>query len=79
MTQRYFDHEDLALLKEVLDANVPSAIDGKWTRRLQKEFATATEAKRLMREVIDHHLDTRTIQSRKVVRDLWALEEETPE
>ncbi|HEY8244177.1 MAG TPA: DNA repair protein RecO [Casimicrobiaceae bacterium] len=39
---------------------------------------TAAEAKRLMREVIDHHLDTRTIQSRKVVRDLWALEEETP-
>ena len=43
------------------------------------DAATAAEAKRLMREVIDHHLDTRTIQSRKVVRDLWALEEETPE
>jgi dTDP-4-amino-4,6-dideoxygalactose transaminase len=45
MTQRYFDHEDLAMLKEVLDANVPSAIDGPWTRRLQTEFAAATEAK----------------------------------
>ena len=45
MTQRYFDHEDLAMLKEVLDANVPSAIDGQWTRRLQKEFAAATEVK----------------------------------
>ena len=45
MTQRYFDHEDLAMLKEVLDANVPSAIDGAWTRRLQKEFAAATEAR----------------------------------
>ena len=45
MTQRYFDDEDLAMLKEVLDANVPSAIDGPWTRRLQKEFAAATEAK----------------------------------
>jgi len=43
------------------------------------DAATATEAKRLMREVLDHHLDARTIQSRKVVRDLWALEEETPE
>jgi len=43
------------------------------------DAATATEAKRLMREVIDHHLDTRTIQSRKVVRDLWALEEENSE
>ena len=40
------------------------------------DAATATEAKRLMREVLDHHLDARTIQSRKVVRDLWALEEE---
>jgi perosamine synthetase len=45
MTQRYFDHEDLALLKEVLDANVPSAIDGQWTRRLQQEFAAANESK----------------------------------
>jgi len=45
MTQRYFDHEDLAMLKEVLDANLPSAIDGQWTRRLQKEFAFATESK----------------------------------
>jgi len=43
------------------------------------DAATATEAKRLMREVLDHHLDARAIQSRKVVRDLWALEEETPE
>ncbi len=45
MTQRYFDHEDLAMLKEVLDGNLPCAIDGQWTRRLQKEFAAATEAK----------------------------------
>ncbi|MEO8485483.1 MAG: DNA repair protein RecO [Betaproteobacteria bacterium] len=40
------------------------------------DAATAAEAKRLMREVLDHHLDTRTIQSRKVVRDLQAMEEE---
>jgi dTDP-4-amino-4,6-dideoxygalactose transaminase len=45
MTQRYFDHEDLAMLKEVLDGNLPSAIDGQWTRRLQKEFAAANESR----------------------------------
>jgi perosamine synthetase len=45
MTQRYFDQEDLAMVKEVLDAKVPCAIDGQWTRRLQSEFAAATEAK----------------------------------
>jgi dTDP-4-amino-4,6-dideoxygalactose transaminase len=45
VTQRYFDHEDLAMLKQVLDANVPSAIDGQWTRRLQEEFARATHAR----------------------------------
>lgn len=43
------------------------------------DAATAAEAKRLMREVIDHHLETRTIVSRRVVRDLQALEEERPE
>jgi recombinational DNA repair protein (RecF pathway) len=40
------------------------------------EAATAAEAKRLMREIIDHHLEARTIMSRKVVRDLMALDEE---
>ena len=44
-----------------------------------EDAATAAEAKRLMREVIDHHLDARTIMSRKVVRDLQALEEANPE
>lgn len=43
------------------------------------DAATAAEAKRLMREIIDHHLEARTIMSRKVVRDLQALEEESPE
>ena len=36
--------------------------------------ATA-EAKRLMREVLDHYLERRTIVSRRVVRDLQALED----
>jgi len=43
------------------------------------DAATAVEAKRLMREVIDHHLESRTIMSRRVVRDLQALDEEGPE
>ena len=37
---------------------------------------SAAEAKRLMREVLDHHLEERRIVSRRVVRDLMALEEE---
>lgn len=41
--------------------------------------ATAAEAKRLMREVIDHHLESRPIMSRRVVRDLMALEEDPQE
>jgi DNA repair protein RecO (recombination protein O) len=36
----------------------------------------AAEAKRLMREVLDHHLEERRIFSRRVVRDLMALDEE---
>ena len=36
----------------------------------------ATEAKRLMREVLDYYLERRAIASRRVVRDLQALEDE---
>ena len=36
----------------------------------------AAEAKRLMREVLDHYLERRTIASRRVVRDLLALDED---
>ncbi|CAG0966413.1 DNA repair protein RecO [Burkholderiales bacterium] len=43
------------------------------------DASTAAEAKRLMRDVIDHHLESRTIQSRKVVRDLQTLEEDSIE
>jgi len=35
---------------------------------------TAAEAKRLMREVLDHYLEQRGIESRRVVRDLQALD-----
>jgi DNA repair protein RecO (recombination protein O) len=39
----------------------------------------AAEAKRLMREVLDHYLERRDIFSRRVVRDLQALDELTGE
>jgi DNA repair protein RecO (recombination protein O) len=38
------------------------------------DVATANEAKRLMREVLDHHLEARRIFSRRIVQDLQALE-----
>ena len=38
----------------------------------------AAEAKRLMRSVLDHHLEERRIFSRRVVQDLAALEEDRP-
>lgn len=37
---------------------------------------TAAEAKRLMREILDHYLEERRIFSRRVVQDLQALDEE---
>ncbi len=40
------------------------------------DAATAAEAKRLMREVLDHYLEQRGVESRRVVQDLQALEDE---
>jgi DNA repair protein RecO (recombination protein O) len=37
---------------------------------------TATEAKRLMRDVLDHYLEERRIFSRRIVQDLQALDDE---
>jgi DNA repair protein RecO (recombination protein O) len=37
---------------------------------------SAAEAKRLMREVLDYYLEQRTLASRRVVRDLLAIEDE---
>ena len=45
MSQRYFDHEDLAMLKEVLDAGCPASYEGKMTPRLQEAFTKAVGAK----------------------------------
>lgn len=39
------------------------------------DASAATEAKQLMRMVLDHHLDARRIFSRRIVQDLQALEE----
>ena len=39
----------------------------------------AAEAKRLMREVLDHYLEQRAIVSRRVVRDLQALDDDNGE
>ena len=36
---------------------------------------SATEAKRLMREVLDYYLERRTLASRRLVRDLQAIED----
>jgi len=38
--------------------------------------ATSADAKRLMREILDHYLDRRAIASRRVVRDLAALDDD---
>ncbi len=40
---------------------------------------TAAEAKRLMREILDHRLEARGIASRRIVRDLLALDEQNQE
>ena len=40
---------------------------------------SAAEAKRLMRDVLDHHLEERRIVSRRVVRDLSAWKRKDPE
>jgi DNA repair protein RecO (recombination protein O) len=40
------------------------------------DAATAAEAKRLMRDVLDHYLEQRGVESRRVVQDLQALGDE---
>ena len=46
-----------------------------WRRDAFPDAEIAAEAKRLMREVLDHYLEQRHIVSRRVVRDLQALDE----
>lgn len=40
------------------------------------DVETAAEAKRLMRDVLDHYLESRRIESRRIVADLQALDDE---
>jgi len=58
----------LALI--IVPATLLALADGSYA-----DAATAAEAKRLMREVLDHHLEQRGVESRRVVQDLLALDE----
>lgn len=44
--------------------------------RRYRDAETAGEAKRLMRSVLDHYLEQRGVESRRVVQDLQALDDE---
>ena len=48
----------------------------RWRSRTSARRTPRAEAKRLMREVLDHYLERRTIVSRRVVRDLQAIGDE---
>ena len=59
-----------ARLPIVHGATLLALADGRYA-----DTATAAEAKRLMREVLDHYLEQRGVESRRVVQDLQALDE----
>ncbi len=54
----------------VLGSTLLALADGRYA-----DAGTAAEAKRLMREVLDHYLEQRGVESRRVVQELQALEE----
>jgi DNA repair protein RecO (recombination protein O) len=53
----------------VRGATLLALADGRYV-----DGETAAEAKRLMREVLDHYLEQRGVESRRVVRELQALD-----
>jgi len=53
----------------VRGATLLALADGRYP-----DAETAAEAKRLMREVLDHYLEQRGVESRRVVQDLQALD-----
>jgi DNA repair protein RecO (recombination protein O) len=53
----------------VRGATLLALADGRYT-----DAETAAEAKRLMREVLDHYLEQRGVESRRVVQELQALD-----
>ena len=61
--------EPFARLPLVRGATLLALADGRYA-----DAETAAEAKRLMREVLDHYLEQRGIESRRVVQDLQALD-----
>jgi len=54
----------------VRGATLLALADGRYV-----DQETAAEAKRLMREVLDHYLEQRGVESRRVAQDLQALDE----
>jgi DNA repair protein RecO (recombination protein O) len=58
-----------AHLPVVRGATLLALADGRYA-----DAETAAEAKRLMREVLDHYLEQRGVESRRVVQDLQALD-----
>jgi DNA repair protein RecO (recombination protein O) len=65
---------DVTGLPVVRGATLLALADGRYV-----DQETAAEAKRLMREVLDHYLEQRGIESRRVAQDLQALDEERNE
>jgi len=59
-----------ARLPVVRGATLLALADGRYA-----DGEIAAEAKRLMREVLDHYLEQRGVESRRVVQDLQALDE----
>ncbi len=59
----------MAHLPVVRGATLLALADGRYA-----DAETAAEAKRLMREVLDHYLEQRGVESRRVVQDLQALD-----
>ncbi|MEP7207684.1 MAG: DNA repair protein RecO [Casimicrobiaceae bacterium] len=59
-----------ARLPLVRGATLVALADGRYP-----DAETAAEAKRLMREVLDHYLEERGIESRRMVQDLQALDD----
>ncbi len=59
----------MARLPIVRGATLLALADGRYA-----DAETAAEAKRLMREVLDHYLEQRGVESRRVVQDLLALD-----
>jgi len=58
-----------ARMPVVRGATLLALADGRYA-----DAETAAEAKRLMREVLDHYLEQRGVESRRVIQDLQALD-----